>query len=235
VYEATRTVTGPTIAVEPGSGGFDPITNVTIRHAGGASLVAYLRYEYNAELDLDVKRCQLATIANGAVTTEVLAIGNGLYWDEDCRIVDDGTGPLVVRAGKDLYSTDDNPPDQFFGARVPLVAGRGDGKMMVTAPETRGEPTIVPTAAAPVIAWTDARSYAAGIQNGEVELYVATLGTDMKAGANLSFHHTHFVESTGDIRGASAGTNAMLVWIDERHGGSVVDPRPEVYLETVWQ
>ena len=57
----------------------------------------------------------------------------------------------------------------------------------------------------------------------------------MTAGTHVNFHHSHFIERTGDVRGAPAGTNAMLVWIDERHGGTVLDPHREVYLETAWQ
>ena len=234
VDEATREVTGPKIIAEPGSGGFDAITNVTIRHANGTSLVAFLRYEYDPLLELDVKRCQLATIQNGNVRTDLVAIGTGIYWDEDCRIVDDGAGPLVVRSAKDLTSSDDNPPDIFFGARVPLAANRGDGRTILSAPETRSEPTVVATSARPIMAWTDARKYASEITQGEVELYVTTLD-DMTAGTHIGFPHTHFIEGTGDVRGAPAGSNAIITWIDERHGGTVLDPRPEVYLETVWQ
>lgn len=85
------------------------------------------------------------------------------------------------------------------------------------------------------MAWTDARSYAASVTDGEVQLYASVLGRDLAAANEVLFAHTHFIEGTGDLRGAPAGSNAIITWIDERHGGTVLDPRPEVYLDTVWQ
>ncbi len=239
VDEASGAVTGPVIAAAPGNGdphaGFDAITNVTIGHIGGTSLIAFSRYEYDAQLDFDLLRCQLATITDGVATTELVGIGDPWVWDDDCRILDDGSGPIAVRSTKSLTTEEDNPPDQLLGARVPLAADRGDGLMMVTAPETRVEPTIIGTTGASVLAWSDARSYAQDITTGEVELYAATLGGDLAAGTNLRFGHSHFIEGTSEVNGAAAGENAILTWIDERHGGNVIEPKPEVYLETVWQ
>jgi hypothetical protein len=123
----------------------------------------------------------------------------------------------------------------LFAARIPLAADRADGQVMVNAPESRDEPTLVATAARPILAWADARSYATDITHGEVELYAAVLGADLASGDNIRFAHSHFVEGTADIRGIAAGGNAILTWIDERHGGSVLDPKPEVFLETAWQ
>ena len=85
------------------------------------------------------------------------------------------------------------------------------------------------------MAWTDARSYAAGISQGQIQLYVAPVAADLTTGTNVVFGHTHFIEQSGDVHGAASGTNAILTWVDERHGGTVLDPRPEIYLETAWQ
>lgn len=112
---------------------------------------------------------------------------------------------------------------------------RGDGTRIVSAPETRYEPMLVGTSAAPILAWSDARSYAEDITQGEVELYASVLGPALVATEQIRFAHTRFIEGTADIRGVAAGENAILTWIDERHGGSVLDPKPEVFLETVWQ
>jgi len=239
VDEATGEITGPVIAAAPGNddphNGFDAITNVSIGGHGATSLIAFSRYEYDATLELDLLKCQLATIDNGVATTELVGIGDPWTWDDDCRILDDGTGPVAVRSTKSLTSNEDNPPDQMFATRVPLSPTRGDGAMIVSAPESREEPTIVGTAANPILAWSDARSYADSLQTGEVELYAAVLGADLVAGDNVRFAHSHFIEGAADLRAAPAGENAILTWIDERHGGTVLDPKPEVYLETVWQ
>jgi hypothetical protein len=239
VDEASGAVTGPAIAAAPGASdphaGFDAITNVTIKHHAGTSLIAFSRYLYDSQLELELLRCQLASITNGEVTTEVIGAGAPFVWDDDCRILDDGTGPVAVRSVKSLTTDEDNPPAQMFATRVPLAAARGDGQMIVTAPETRYEPTMIGTTASPILAWSDARKYAIDISQGEVELYAAVLGPDLVATTHLAFGHTHFIEGTADIRGVAAGENAILTWIDERHGGNVIEPKPEVYLETVWQ
>ncbi len=240
VDEASATVTGSLVAAAPGHddphGGFDPIMDIAVLHDGSSSLVAFKRYEYNTELALEVSRCQVATITNNVVAEPVIVeIGNGMYWDDDCRILTDGTSPVAVAVGKSLLSNDDNPPEAFHGVREPLPANRGDGAMMVTAPEDREEPNLVPTAAAAVLAWSDSRSYAVDETTGQIQIYAAPIGADLVVGTQVVFAHTHVIESSSDIHGAAAGTNAILGWIDERHGGSVVSPRPEVYLETVWQ
>ncbi len=235
----TGEASAPMIVAAPGNSdphaGFDAITNVTIQHHAGTSLIAFSRYEYDTLLELELLKCQLATVVDGVATSDVVGIGNDFTWDDDCRILNDGTGPVAVRSTKSLTSSEDNPPAELFATRVPLTAGRGDGTKIVTGPETRYEPTLIGTTAQPILAWSDARSYAVDITSGEVELYASVLGGDLVSTQHLGFRHTHFIEGTADIRGIAAGENAILTWIDERHGGSVVDPRPEVFLETIWQ
>ena len=43
-----------------------------------------------------------------------------------------------------------------------------------------------------------------------------------------------FIAGTSSLAGLTAGSNAVLVWLDERHGNGIVDPKPEIYLETAW-
>lgn len=235
VDEASGAVTGPIIAAAAGNddpdGGFDPITPVSVQ----PGLVAFMRYRYDAQLDFSIKRCQVATIDNATATSALAAIGSGWSWDEDCRVVDDGTGPLVLRAGTSLTDESDAPPVELFATRAPLAGNRGNGTMAVSAPDQRGEPTVVPTAGLPVMVWSDARSYADDITTGQIELYAAPLATSLVTGAPIRFAHTKLISSTAEPRGVAAGTNAIVTWIDERHGGSVVNPQPEVYLETLWQ
>ncbi|MBZ0236741.1 MAG: hypothetical protein K8M05_30715, partial [Deltaproteobacteria bacterium] len=100
-------------------------------------------------------------------------------------------------------------------------------------PLHRSEPTLV----GGVLAWLDQRSYQS-LPTGRIELYAAPLtrpGTAaFTAGTPTVIGHARFIEGTAELGGVSSGTNRVLVWIDERHGGSIVDPRPEIYLDTVW-
>jgi hypothetical protein len=242
VDEATRTQTGPVVVAVPGNddphGGFDPIYDVAIHDDGTSSLVSFKRYEWNAALAIEIAKCQLATLQGGAVVnTDLAEIGTGYYWDDDCRIRADGTSPVLVWARKDLSSTAMNPPDDLRAARVmagALDANRENGLFVLSAPESREEPFIVATSATPVLAWTDSRSYNGGT-TGQVQLYATAFRSDLTAGTEVLFAHTHLIESTAGLNGVAAGSNAILTWIDERHGGTVVSPQPEVYLETVWQ
>jgi hypothetical protein len=245
VVEATGAVTGPIIVAAAGHddphGGFDPFTFVGVRASGdqtGGSVVAFLRYEYSAVLAQEVPKCQLAALTRaGAITTTTIAeSGTGILWDHECRIL--GGAPSLIWGASDLTSSDTNPPVGFFGAAVQggaLASGRGDGHLVVTAADNRTEPTIIDTAAAsPTIAWLDERTYA-NPTTGRIELYTAPLGADLTAGAPVVFDHAHFVEGTSELGGAAIGENAMLSWIDERHGGSITTPKPEVFFETVWR
>jgi hypothetical protein len=49
------------------------------------------------------------------------------------------------------------------------------------------------------------------------------------------FGHARFIEGTSELRAAPAGSNAVLVWIDERNGSGIADPKPELWFETVWR
>jgi len=243
IDEASGAVTGPIVVAAAGNGdphaGFDPFTFIGVRPAGegAGSLVAFTRYEHDAALDTDIPKCQLATVSDsGTVTTSVIAEkGGGFLWDHECRVL--GSQPIALWSASDLASSDPNPPVGFFAASAAsgaLPADRGNGHLVVTAADNRTEPALVETAAAqPTLAWLDERTYV-DLQTGRIELYAAPLAADLSAGAPIVFEHARFIEGTSELGGAAAGTNAILTWIDERHGGNINNPRPEVYLETVW-
>jgi hypothetical protein len=72
---------------------------------------------------------------------------------------------------------------------------------------------------------------------GRIELFAASVTDAMTDGAvapHVVFEHARFVAGTADPDLVALGPNAAMTWIDERNGGSVVNPRPEVRLETWW-
>ena len=157
---------------------------------------------------------------------------------DECRILDGVGGPtqpVAVWGMTDLTSSDDDPPVGLYAAPFvngQLPASRANGHVMVTAPDQRGEPWIVPTSAAPLMAWTDDRNYDA---LGRIQLYAASLDAQLDAGTPIVFDHARFLEGEADLNGTALGTNAIITWLDERYGGNVTAPTPEVYLETLWQ
>ena len=48
------------------------------------------------------------------------------------------------------------------------------------------------------------------------------------------FDHARFFEGLSELNSSAAGTNVVLVWVDDRHSNGIFDPRPEIYLDTAW-
>jgi hypothetical protein len=104
------------------------------------------------------------------------------------------------------------------------------------AVDDRDEPFWLPyRGAAGLLAWWDHRAYTLDPTRGRIELYAAATADDLTAGEPVVFGHARCVAGTTMLWAAPAGTNALLTWVDERHGGGVLDPRPEVYFETAWR
>jgi hypothetical protein len=85
-----------------------------------------------------------------------------------------------------------------------------------------------------VLAWWDHRSYTLEWPDGRIELFAATVGADVSAADEVLFPHARCIAGTSMLHAAPAGTNVLLIWLDERHGGGILDPRPEIYFETIW-
>lgn len=233
-------VTGPIVVASAGAddphGGFDPITHIDVERAGTTSLVAFKRELYDAALDLSIPTCEVVAVSDaGAVGELTYAATTGLDWHHECRLLQDDRGTLVVWGAQDLTDESTEPPTDLRGAAfsgATLEASRGRGARVVTAPLHRSEPTLV----GGVMAWLDQRSYQS-LPTGRIELYAAPLGSPengLAAGSPTVVGHARFIEGTAELDGAVSGTNRVLVWIDERHGGSIVNPRPEVYFDTLW-
>ena len=98
-----------------------------------------------------------------------------------------------------------------------------DEQLLVAHPEHLG-----------VLVWWDHRAYTLTPEEGRIELYAATVGDDLTATDEVVFEHARVVAGLGHASSALAGTNVLLVWIDQRHGMGIMDPRPELYFETIW-
>ena len=221
-------VTGPvTIA---GPGGFDPFTVVGVEAAGGASVVAYTRDVYDPTLELDLPACHVVTVdARGEVGATERA-RPGWYWHHECRLLDGGA--LLVWGEQDLNDPSPTPPTALRAARVAggaLDPARGPGAVIVTAPDHRTEPAV----AGGAIAWLDERTYEQPA-DGRIELYAARLDDTLAATDPVVFAHARFIEGTSELSLTPLGPNRLLLWIDERHGNGITDPRPELWLDTAW-
>ncbi|HUH03572.1 MAG TPA: hypothetical protein VML75_16360 [Kofleriaceae bacterium] len=238
IDESDRTITGPIPIARSGNGnpdgGFSPFSFIRVAPVGESSVVSFTRDRWDATLELAIPRCQVAVVdraglASGA--TEA-AVGGGFFYHHECRAFSRDDHAVVLWGAADLTSAEDEPPTGFYRTATDttgaLPAGRGNGTLEISAPLHRSEVHLV--GATGELAWLDERSYV-DLLNGRIQLYTAPLG----GGDEVVFPHARFISGTSELGGIGAGTNTMLVWIDERHGGGITDPRPELWFDTVWR
>lgn len=252
VDEATLEVTGPVVVAAEGDGqpvgGFQPFSFVSVAAAGDVSLVGFVRGRYSAPLDYEVPKSQYALVtSDGTVGPTVFAgIETDFTWHREARVWRAGDGFLCVWSATDLASSEDNPRNRFWAARADaagvLNPSRGSGTPMLDAPDDRDEPFLLVQPPHPAregvigtLAWTDNRAYTLDPLNGFIALYVAPVATDLTTvDPPTVFGHARFFEGLSELNATAAGTNVVLVWVDNRHSRGIFDPRPEIYLDTAW-
>lgn len=245
VPEDGGAVTGPVTVAASGNGdpvgGFEQFVFLDLATIGGLSMIGFARYRYDALLDVRIPKSQIALLDKEGTLlwSQYAGIENDWTWHRECRVFAVGGSFVAIWSASDLTDPAQNPPNLFYAARSDgsgnLDPGRGAGTVMFKAPDDRDEPFLLPHPAhMGVLAWTDNRAYTLDPQVGGIRLYAAPLSGDLAVGAPAVFPHPRFFEGSSEIRAAGAGTNALLLWLDERHGNGVMDPRPEVWFDTAW-
>ena len=239
------TTIGPVVVAESGDGkpvgGFEPFSFVKVASTGTASMVSFVRAYYEPIPDALVPKAQVGLVsAEGVVgASSYLAGGDQdpYGWARDCRVHRLGDGLVAMWTAKDIMEPVDNPRNVIFGMRADaqgVLQGQEPVKM-VDHEGDRDEPTLMAHSEhLAVLGWLDARSYEEDPATGRIELYVAPVGQDLIAGEPVTFGHAKFVAGTSELSLSAAGTNALITWVDERHGLGIADPKPEVYFETAW-
>jgi len=242
VHGSTGDVTGPIVVAASGNGspigGFAPFTFVKATSIIDRTYISFLRDRFDSALALDIPRAQLATVdRDGNVLRTDYAEPEDLWsFNYDSRVHQINGGALLMWGAQDLTASDPIPTT-FRAARIDAQGGidpeRVNGTIMVTAPDHRVEPTFVShNVFLGSLAWLDERSYAG--PSGLIELYTAPVLDDLTTDTPTVVPHARFIEGTSQLNGVLAGTNVVLVWLDERNGNGIGDSRPEVRLETIW-
>jgi hypothetical protein len=248
VEEGTWDVTGPVTVAGAGEGtstdivgGFEPFSHVDVAVLGELSLVGFVRGRYDGLLDMALPKSQMALLdASGAIAWSAYA-GPESDWTfhRECRVsAIDGTF-VAVWSMTDLTDPDPAAPTLFRATRSDadgsLDPDRGQGTLVLDQVDDRDEPFLIghPDHLG-VLVWWDHRAYTLTPSEGRIELTAAPVSDDLTTGDEVVFHHGRVVAGVGHLDGALAGTNVLIVWIDQRHGSGITDPRPEVYFETVW-
>ena len=249
VDEVSGAVVGPIVVATTGAGtaadpigAIDPVSFVKIQASGDTSTIGFVRGHYDFIADSAVPKSELARIRSDGT---LLGVGfadraTDELWHAESRVYKVGSDVVAVWTAKDLNDTATNPRNVVYGGRVSSTGAMspgGAGATLVSQVDDRDEPFLV---AHPehygVLAWLDHRAYTLDPNDGRIQLYVAPVAADLTtsdAGA-VVFPHARFVAGTSDLMETTVGTNVVLVWVDERHGNGIADPKPELYFETAW-
>jgi hypothetical protein len=237
-------VSGPATEVHP-NGSFEPFSFIDVAPVGARSLVGFVRGHYDTRLELEIPKAQLALVGpDGRVESAEYAIAGAptdFFFARESRTFSIEDTALAIWSAQDLMDMDPTPPNLFFATRTDgdgrLDPERRRGVLMFDSVDDRDEPFLVPIGHPEhigALAWFDHRAYTLEPAAGRIELYAAPVDEDLTTGDEVVFPHARVVAGTSLLQGTAAGTNALLVWIDERHGLGIIDPRPEVYFETAW-
>jgi hypothetical protein len=247
VDEAAGTAMGPVTVAKAGAGtaadpvgGFEPICFVKIHATAEVSAVSFVRAHYSALAAAAVPKSEIALVKpNGTIATTGYADkANDLLWHREARVYGVGSDVVALWTAKDLNDPDTNARNVIYGGKLSATGGMtpgGAGATVVGEVDDRDEPFLV---AHPVhygvMAWLDHRAYTLDPNHGRIELYVAPVTSALATGPATVFAHARFVAGTADLRETAAGTNVVMVWVDERHGNGIADPKPELWFETAW-
>ena len=241
VDESTGGQTGPVVVAASGpataanpDGAFQPISFIQAAQLGEVALVSFVRGRYSAPLDQAVPKSQIVRVHKDGTVDPVVFAGNAddFTWHDEARVYRVGDVVVPLWSAQDLNNPADNPPKLFFSANIDTLSS---DDIVLDAPGDRYEPFVLahPEQYA-VMAWLDGRSYEVSMTTGRIQLMVAALSATRTMGTPVVFDHARFVADTSDLNGALAGPNVMLIWLDERHGMGIADPKPEIYFETAW-
>jgi hypothetical protein len=245
VEESSGTLTGPVVVAQSGNddpnGKFPGFVPVGVRALGDKSLVSFVRERWDSLLAMAIPKSQLALVQSDGTVSWTEYAGNEGDWTfhHEARVYRAHDTLVPIWSAVDLTSTATNPPNLFFAtqtdAQAALDPNRGAGTQMFDAPDDRGDPFLVEHSEHfGVLAWLDHRKYTLEPQVGGIELYVAPVSSELVTLAPTVFPHARFIAGTSEVNAVTAGTNVVLTWIDERHGQGVLDPKPEVWVETAW-
>lgn len=251
VDPATGATTGP-IAILDGTydaatseGKIDDLQALSLACNASTCAVAYRRQEYNALVELSAAKVRVATVAtaSGAAGADVgLLLGD---WDiqEDPTITAASDGRFVVSfAGTDteaVLNTPD-PCDESGRQKIYLALldanGAPAGALAVINDEV-GQRFQAASAWHPegaAMLWEDQREKCTDLLHGQNRLAIAFARSGVAEAPYLALPRTRLVAESW-ISAAPLGPNYAFAWTDERQGGSVLEAKGEIFVDTYWR
>jgi hypothetical protein len=220
-------------------GHFDPFSFVGIEAIDGRAVVVFTRHLWSDALDMTVPRAQYALVDAAGGAPEVATLQTAGAWDfpydQEGHVHRVGDRIVALWTSDDLTSAEEPIPTEVFGSEIDPVEGPLLRTLVFVAPDTRGEPFLIghPDRLGTMV-WIDHRAYTETPAAGRIALYAAPVGDDLTADDVVEIPHAVLVAGLSQPGAVALGTNTVLSWIDERHGAGIMDPKPEVWLETLW-
>jgi len=241
VDEATGAQVGPVVVAATGEGdpdgGFDGISWIRTAAGDGVSAVSFVRRRFDGLMDMEIPRAQLGFVEHDGTLRAPELMGTAMFWFEtEAHVFRHELGLLGVWVGVNLLDETEQPPQQLLGRWWSHDGSTRPGTPPVLAvgSNDRGEVTLVSQEGhASVLAWSDYRAVIDDADLGSIDVWAAPLQEDLSVGQPAAFEHSVLWAGLGQLHGAPAGGNAVLVWVDQRHSGAL-DPRPELWLDTLW-
>jgi len=222
------------------SGSFPPFSFVKLEAEDGQAVISFTRSEWHDTLAMEIQRASWAILDADEWDLDAGRLGGDgamtFHWDWEGHVHRVGDRLVALWTSDDLSDDTIPIPTRIVGSFVdPLDGPNSFGATVLQAPDTRGEPFITghPEHLG-VMVWTDDRAYTEEPGNGHIGLYAAPVDEDLVAGEPIDIEHAVLVAGLTQPNAVTAGPNAIVTWIDERHGAGIMDPKPEVWLETVW-
>ncbi len=205
-------------------------------------VASYVRDVHVNLTDLDTPKVHVAVIdlATGAKKTAFAVARSNWDLQEDASVtaLPDGTfavafvGASTTHLDPEACGTQGMSMDRKL-LRVARLTASGDlvgVRTIVDEPAPRFQPAVGALPSGLAIAWEDQRSQCSG---GTNRLALNRLdGADKLAQPYIEVPQTRIIGQVWPSL-AAAGTNAIVTWMNDRTG-SIVDPRPEMLVETYW-
>jgi hypothetical protein len=226
----------------------EPLAEIGIACNAKVCVVAYSRNVYNALVDLNVPKLHLAVVdlAGGALSGTPEPVEDA-DWDtqmfgQHLVALEDGTFVLVYTANDTAAAITPKSKCDETMERDLLYAVRLDAngkpqgvpKPIFDHEGPREYPRVAPLGAGFAMFWEDQRSHCA--PNGHIRMAASVAGADFSALLDP------YLETPGSIALppmyptlAVTGTSFVHAWTDNRHGLGLVDPKPELFLDTYWR
>lgn len=202
--------------------------------------VLYTKRVYNNLAALSTAKVHVAVVGiDGTVQSNVALKKNDWDIQEDYAVGRAGEGFVVSFVGTDTASAVLDPPVDrqhvWFGQLD--AAGALVGQLAKVDDGSVGQRYNSSVAAHPdgaAILWEDQREKEKDLLNGQNRLSVNFLKGGKLERAYLALPRSRIVLEPY-ATAVPAGSNYLFAWIDERQGGTVLDPKGEVYFDTYWR